>query len=221
MVDIQNWDAIQERQDGEFPRPLPGGYIVRLVDYEDNEEKQYLRLFWDFAEGEFKGTNQSTYNRAGFWPYAFIRSYKEKALPFFKGFKTCLELSNRGYQFNTRNLEALRNKLLGVVLGMEEYRANSGEIKERLYVAQVRSIKAIRDKDFKVPELKKYQPDGSAAAPDYAAPDYVPPRPYAQPSQVTQQGMNGYPQQSYTPGAYDPRVPGNWAPLPDDGDVPF
>lgn len=58
-------------------------------------------------------------------------------------------------------------KVIGIVLGEEEYRKNDGGIGTRLYVAQVRSIKSIETGDFKVPELKKLAAD---TAPVAAAP---------------------------------------------------
>lgn len=154
MRQIDNWDSIQEAT-GEFERPAPGGYIARIVSVEDVEEKEYLRIEWEFEEGVHKGDNAGTYNRAGFWPLPLIRSYKEKALGFFKAFKTSVEVSNPRYVFSTRNVHALEEKLMGVVLGEEEYIKKDGTIGVRAYVYQVRSVEAIRKGDFKIPELKK------------------------------------------------------------------
>ena len=154
MRQIDNWDDIQEAS-GEFERPAPGGYIARIVTVEDNEDKEYLRIEWDFEEGEHKGDNAATFNRAGFWPIVLIRSYKETALGFFKAFKTSVELSNPKYIFSTRDIHSLEGKLMGVVLGEEEYAKRTGEIGTRLCVYQVRTVKAIRDGDFKVPKRKQ------------------------------------------------------------------
>lgn len=159
-----NWDAVEERQPGEFERPAPGGYIARIVNVEDVEKKEYLRIEWDFEEGEHKGDNAATYNRAGFWPTALIRSYKEKALCFFKAFKTSVEQSNRGYAFDCTNPMGLAGKLMGVVLGEEEYNKTDGTVGKRLYVYQVRTVKAIRDGDFKIPKLKRLSETGGSAS---------------------------------------------------------
>ena len=152
----QNWDAVQEAS--EFERPVPGAYIAKIVRVEDNEEKEYLKIEWDFAEGKFKGYYKDLFEARDFWGGSFIRSYKEKALPFFKAFKTCLEASNRGYFFDEERLDDMRGKLIGIVLGEEEYKKNDGSVGKRLYVAQVRTVKAIQDGDCKVPELKKLAP---------------------------------------------------------------
>lgn len=155
MRQIDNWDDIQEA--GEYELPEPGAYIAIIRGVEDVEDKEYLSIRWDFAEGSYKGANQDTFDRAGFWPTTLIRSYKVKALGFFKAFKTSVEMSNTGYIFSTKNVDGLVGKYMGVVLGEEEYRKNNGEIGSRLYVAQVRSIKAIQDGDFKIPEKKKLE----------------------------------------------------------------
>lgn len=161
-----DWDGVQERQPGDFERPGPGGYIARIVNVEDMEEKEYLRIEWDFEEGTHRGDNAATFARAGFWPIALIRSYKPNAQGFFKAFKTSVEASNRGYIFHN-DPPSLEGKLMGVVLGEEEYVSGKGDLRTRLYVYQIRSVKAIQSGDFKVPELKKLSSEQvSNAKPD-------------------------------------------------------
>lgn len=163
MIHIENWDSIQEMQPGDFDQPKPGGYIAVIDAVTDEEEKQYLRIAWDFAEGPYKGSNQATFDRAGFWPTVLIRSYKEKALGFFKAFKTCVEVSNPGYTFNDQEPSGLAGKYVGVVLGEEEYQKKDGSTGTRLYVYQTRAVRAIREGDYRVPVLKKL-PINTAAA---------------------------------------------------------
>lgn len=159
-----NWNDVQD----DIRRPVPGGYAARITEVVDNEDKEYLLIRWDFAEGEYKGVNQETFDAFDFWPMAFVKSYKQKALRFFKGFKTAVEESNRNYTFKN-DPQSLVGKFMGVVLGEEEYVAKDGSVKTRLYVAEVRSGKAIRDGDYKIPALKKLSANTSApAANDYA-----------------------------------------------------
>lgn len=160
-----NWDSVKEVQDGDYSNPIPGAYIAVIKGVEDKEDKEYLEIRWDFAEGEYAGSNQETYKRAGFWPTLLRRSYKKKAEGFFKSFYTNVERSNREYVFDARNLNGLVGKYLGLVLGEEEYVKKNGEIGTRLYVAQVKSINAIQDGDFKVPNLKRLTGNPS----DYSA----------------------------------------------------
>lgn len=164
-----NWDAVQD----EVRRPTPGGYAAKITKVEDVEDKEYLRIEWEFAEGDLRGSNQETFDKLGFWPMPFFCSYKEKALRFFKGFKTAVEMSNRNYVFRN-DPQSLVGKYIGVVLGEEEYLASDGGVKTRLYVAEKRSGKSIRDGDFKVPELKKLDPQKSTA-PNYSGNSYAPP----------------------------------------------
>lgn len=149
-----NWDAIQERQPGDYNNPEPGGYAAVITRVKDDEAKQCLFIEWDFADGQYQGANRETFERAGFWPTILCRSYKDAALGFFKAFKTAVEASNPGYAFSAKDVQALTGKRVGLVLGEEEYRKNSGEVGKRLFVHQARSLKAIREGDYKVPELK-------------------------------------------------------------------
>lgn len=134
--------------------PTPGGYAAKILSVEDNEEKQYLRITWDYADGDYKGANQDTYDLYGFYPATFVRSYKPKALYFFKRFKEAVEASNRNFTF-VNNPQSLVGKFIGVVVGEEEYRKQSGEVAKRLYVAETVSGADIRAGKFTVPELKK------------------------------------------------------------------
>ena len=151
-----DWNNVQETQDFEYP--TPGGYIGRIVNVADIEAKEYLEIEWDFSEGKFMGANADTQRRKGFWPYTIRRSYKDSALGFFKAFKNHLEESNPGYFFDELNIPAMRGKYIGIILGEEEYRANDGKVKTRLSVVNTRSVQAIRDGDFKIPEVKKLAP---------------------------------------------------------------
>lgn len=156
-----NWDAVQERQPGEFNNPVPGGYIAVITSVEDDEQKECLKIQWDFAAGEYKGANQETFRSAGFWPITLYRSYKENALGFFKAFKTAIERSNAGYVFNCADVRGLERKHMGVILGEEEYMNKNGELKTRLYVYQVRSVAEIQAGNYEVPKLKKLSSNSS------------------------------------------------------------
>lgn len=146
-----NWNEVQD----DIRRPVPGGYAARITKVTDVEEKEYLLIEWDFADGEYKGANKECHTAFGYWPMAFVVSYKEAALRFFKGFKTAVEQSNPGFVFQN-NPQSLVGKFVGVVLAEEEYFSTKhNQVKTRLYVAEKRSGKAIREGDFKVPELKK------------------------------------------------------------------
>lgn len=143
-----------EEATGDFKSPKAGGYICIITDVEDVSEKEYLKVFYDIADGEFKGYYTNLAKEKGWnMPY-FIRSYKDTALSFFKGFVTSVENTNNGFKWDEKNEKAFVKKGVGLVLADETYLNANGEEKHRLYVASNHSAKAIREGDFKVPEPK-------------------------------------------------------------------
>lgn len=162
-----NWDNVEEAKD--FERLPAGGYIGKITSVEDVPEKEYLKIEYDIADGEFAGYYKDLYHNRGFWGGSFIRSYKETALSFFKSFKTAVEKSNPGYTYNNDE-STLKGKLIGLVLGEEEYKAKTGAVKTRLYVDKTRSVSEIRDGNFEVSQ-KKLLPDDERPRADFSAID--------------------------------------------------
>lgn len=161
MKPIKGYDKIQAS--GDFERLPAGGYVLMIQSATDDPAKEYLRITYDIAEGPeaHRYLNETAEND---YRHQFIRSYKEKALGMFKAFTNALEASNPGYKWDWKE-GALAGKLLGVVLGYEEYEANDGNVKERLRVVSCLEADRIRKGDFKVPELKKLKTAaGSATA---------------------------------------------------------
>lgn len=159
MEPIKNFDKIPAT--GDFERLPAGGYVIKLQAVTDVRDKSYLRIVFDIAEGPEAGRylNESEEND---YRHSFVRSYKEKALGMFKAFTEALEKSNPGYKWDWKEA-ALPGKLLGVVIGYEEYEANDGNVKERMRIASCISADRVRKGDFKVPDLKKL--GGTAPAP--------------------------------------------------------
>ena len=158
MKAINNFDKIQES--GSFEKLPVGGYIIKILAVDDVPEKEYLKIFFDINDGEKKGFFQKAFKEdtrtEKKWPNAgsFIRSYKEKALPMFKGFTNAVENSNKGYKWNFDE-KSLVNKVVGVVIGEEQYLNQKGQVRTRTYVSAVRSVDTIKKGEFTVPELKK------------------------------------------------------------------
>lgn len=158
MKVINNFDKIQES--GNFEKLPVGGYIIKILEVDDVPEKEYLKIFFDINDGEKKGFFQKAFEEdtraEKKWPNAgsFIRSYKEKALPMFKGFTNAVENSNKGYKWNFDE-KSLVNKVVGVVIGEEEYVNQKGQVRTRTYVSAVHSVDTIKKGEFTVPELKK------------------------------------------------------------------
>lgn len=161
MKKISGYDKIQES--GSFKRLGPGGYVVKLLDVTDVPDKEYLKVSFDVCEGTekdfFMNEFKSDIREDKKWPNAgtFIRSYKEKALPMLKGFTGAVERSNAGYTWDFDE-KKLKGKIVGLVLGEEEFLNSTGKVRTRTYVAAVRSVDVIRDGKFEVPPLKKLDP---------------------------------------------------------------
>lgn len=153
MKTINNWNEVKESGNSEFKRLPAGGYVCRITKVKDFPDKEYLLIEYDVAEGEYKGWWAETEERAGFWGGHFVRSYKDSAAGFFKGFISAVEKSNPGFEW-AWDENALLGKLVGLVLNEEEYRKNNGDIGNRLNVAKNLDISTIRSSDFTVPEKK-------------------------------------------------------------------
>ena len=153
MRQVANWSDIEEKGSSTAAVLQPGGYVGKITAIEDNPDKMYLKISWDISEGEFKGNGASCMERNGFLPsaFTFIRSYKDSALGFFKGFISSVEQSNNGFvwDFDERKLVG---KTIGCVIGEEEYRKQTGDIGTRLKVKRTLSADSIRAGKFKVPD---------------------------------------------------------------------
>lgn len=170
MKQINNWDNIKSVKEGGNRLP-PGGYVCKIIDAADDPAKEYLKVAYDIENGEYIGHFRKLYERyPERWSGVFFRSYKEKAVEFFKGFITSIEKSNSPFTWQWNEKE-LKGKLIGLVLGEEEYINGKGDIKIRLYVAQVHSIDTILSNDFKVPELKVLQGQNTSSFGSEVLPD--------------------------------------------------
>ena len=177
MRKIENFENVQAVT-GDFARPTAGGYICKIVNVVDTPmdantgKGDYLRVEYDICDGEFSGFYMEQYSKfGGTWNASFIRSYKEKALGMFKHFVNCVEKSNSGYTWNFVESELI-GKVVGLVLGEEEYKNNNGEVKTKLAVKEVKTVEQIKSGDFKVPAPKKLQEEASNS--DFMTPAFMP-----------------------------------------------
>ena len=180
MKKIDNWEAVKVSNG--YSRLPAGGYIVEIKDVKDVPEKEYLCIEFDICQGDYKGKYQKEYEedtrKDKKWPNAatLYRSYSNKAVSMFKGFITAVEKSNSGYKWDWKE-SSLKNKMLGVIIGDEEYLNSNGQKRIRSKVVSVRSTDIIKSGDFTIPELKTLDAtkvstnNGSSrqAAPDFKA----------------------------------------------------
>lgn len=154
-------DNVQEFT--KFKNPV-GGFICEIKTVEDVPDKEYLKVGYDIAQAlsdeqkEFVGMYEKRKKERDFDYPTTVVSYKENSLPFFKGFVTALENSNKGYQWDNDETKFV-GKLIGFVIGEEEYEGKdkngAPKVKVRTYVAERHSVDAIKEGDFQVPEFKK------------------------------------------------------------------
>ena len=156
-----NLDNVQEFT--RFRNPV-GGFICEIKTVEDVSDREYLKVGYDIAEAlsedqkEFVGMYAKRKAERDFDYPTTVVSYKENSLPFFKGFVTALENSNKDYKWDNDENKFIGKKI-GFVIGEEEYEGKDKngmpKVKVRTYVAERHSVQAIKDGDFEVPEFKK------------------------------------------------------------------
>lgn len=151
----------------EFKLPI-GGFICKIVEAEENEEKEYFKLKYDIigvADEKDKDCidmyTQRKKDRDFDYP-SFIVSYKETAWGMMKGFSKAFDKSNNR-DHDDENIfytaDELKGGKIGLVLGEEEYENQKGEIKTRSYVVTRVSVQDIKNGDFKMPTgVKKLKP---------------------------------------------------------------
>lgn len=148
-----NWNDVDDAVDFEL---LPaGGYVCQILRVNDETEKEYLKIEFDIAEGEYKDHYVDTSLGLKWWPGTFNKSYKDKAQRFFKAMLTAVEESNASFSIKkfseTGDEHMLERMMIGLTIGIENYWGKDGTKKQRNYVDRTRSVKAIRDGDYKMP----------------------------------------------------------------------
>ncbi len=158
-------DMTDVKEAGNFIRPTAGAYICKITDVEDIKDKQYLKVFYDFAEGDFKGYYEDL--RASHpdwsWAGAYVKSYKQSALSLFKRFCSAVSKSNGNYVFDAGEVNAeektLVGKRIGLILQEEEYESNTGDIRTRLKVAREFPVDKLAEQT--VPDIIRLPRNGS------------------------------------------------------------
>lgn len=124
--------------DTEYERLEPGAYVCKIVQVRDEEDKEYLYVEYDIAEGPNAGYYSRLQDRANFWGGRIYLSYKDKASNLFGRACKVINNANAPYVFNpfgdgkNADEKTLIGKLFGLVLHEEEYQKNDGSIGSRL-----------------------------------------------------------------------------------------
>lgn len=161
-----NWNNITASSDSGFTQLPAGPYVARLVSLEDNEQKEYVEVVFDIAEGEHAGYYSDDWGQSHPYAHHFFMSYKDKALGMLKGRLQAIADSNPGFDpeaaWNAGRLDMFTNRLVGINLQEEEYKRSDGEVGTRLNVCQVVSAQNVRDGKVK-PREKKLLSGGKPA----------------------------------------------------------
>ena len=153
MKVIEGWDLISEA--GEIKRLPAGAYACKIIEVVDKPELEYHEVYFDIAEGEFKGYFAALQANTGKNYGVMRRSYKANALPFFKGYIKAIEKSNPGYKWNWDE-KTLNGKFCAINFRDEEY-FKDGEVKVMAKPEEVRSLQSLRAGEIKPLPLKKYE----------------------------------------------------------------
>ena len=147
---------------GNYPRPVPGGYIMEINAVNNNPQKEQLEICLEFTEGNLKGYCAQIKDLFNFCPARCTKSYKDKALPFFRAFIEAVQNSNVDTDglvigdFEDVDETKLVGKAVGVVVGEREYDGNDGTRKKAIdwYNASFLSVDDILKGNYEVPELR-------------------------------------------------------------------
>jgi len=163
MKQIEGFELVNEA--GEFKQLPAGAYAIKIIEVIDVPDKEYLDVYFDIAEGEFKGYFETLKSATGTMRGRITRSYKQNALPFFKAFITAVEKSNPGYKWDW-NEKTLNNKFAAVSFREEEYLMD-GQVRVSVKADEIRSLQALREGSIKIKPIKKLevQPETVVEAP--------------------------------------------------------
>lgn len=152
-------DMTNVQEAGEFKKVTAGPYICVITAVQDIPDKEYLKVTYDIAEGEFAGyyADARANHPDWAWTGAYVKSYKPKALPMFKRFCSAISKSNGNFVFDGGSVNADEKTLIGKKIGLvfqdEEYYGNDGNKRTRLIVNKEFQIDKLADQ--KTPACKK------------------------------------------------------------------
>ena len=170
MEKVKGYDEAQALT-GEYERLEAGGYICKIKSAKEEKSKTGKRMLviaLDIDEGDkkefFKKRFDEDTRTEKKWPAGAIYRQMlegEKAPGFLKGLMTSLENSNEGFKWDWDE-KKLANLKCGAIFGEEEYEKLDGSVGISTKVKFIRTVQAIKEGKFKVPEIKKLPQKGEA-----------------------------------------------------------
>lgn len=152
-------DMTNVKEANDSTRLPAGAYICIICNVEDVPDKEYLKVTYDIAQGDYRGYYKSLREDHPDWAWvgAYVKSYKQKALPMFKRFCSAVSKSNGNYVFDggsvNANEQTLVGKQIGIVFREEEYYGNDGEKRTRLTVYKECPVDKLSEQ--KIPDVKR------------------------------------------------------------------
>lgn len=144
------WTSITASHDGEGKRLPVGAYVVKITEAIDCEDKSYVELIYDIAEGEYKDFYDDEWGQNNPGAHCIFMSYKDSALPMTKGRLECISASNNGFDalaaWNGSRLDMFAGRLVGVNFQEKEYVSKKdGKTRTCLDLKQVVPADKVRD----------------------------------------------------------------------------
>lgn len=171
MEKMNGYDEAQALT-GEYEKLQPGGYICKIISAKEDKSqsgKKMLVLALDIEEGEKKGffkrrydelvkNNKDVNNKPKYPAGGVYRQMLEgeNSVGYLKGLMKSLEESNSGFKWEWDE-KKLVNLKCGAIFAEKEYEKMDGSIGVSTKIKWIRSIKAIQEGNFTVPELKKLE----------------------------------------------------------------
>ncbi|MBU5306071.1 hypothetical protein [Eubacterium callanderi] len=149
-----DYNGVEPQKFGESKSLPAGGYICQIMRVEDVLEKEYLKVEFDIADGEFDGYYADLMTAFKFWGGITYRSYSEKNKGMFLHFQNCVETSNPGFKYEFREQDFV-GKFIGIVMREEEYFSKKNlDFRMTVKPYEVYSIQEITAGEYKVPKPK-------------------------------------------------------------------
>ena len=153
-----NWASVTASADGDFEKLPAGPYVAVITEATDNENKQYVEIVYDIAEGEHKGYYSTNWGKEHPLAHRIVLSYRDTALGMLKGRLEAIQASNPGFDafaaWDAGRLDMFRGRLVGINLQEEEYERDKGGIGVGLDLVQVVDAQKVRDGLVKTRERK-------------------------------------------------------------------
>jgi len=154
MKAIKDWDEIEAKGMEDFKALPIGAYecIIRKAEIYKNPttEKESFRVQVDIASGDYKGYFQQRYDNDTrsdkTWDNNSTRylAFQGDNIAYFKGFITCVENSNPGYNWDWDETKLTNKKICGVYQ-YEEYEKQDGTKSVKVRLSKFRSLDKIKE----------------------------------------------------------------------------